>query len=147
MLNRVSAFFKNLNSFNANEASEIIPIEIACAVLLCEVMRADHNIDSAEQNKLTELLTHRFNLNAQETLAIINSALIKSADSNDLYTYTSLINKHYQIAEKIQLVELLWQIALADGEISAIEHHIIRKIADLLHLRHSEYVASKPSVG
>lgn len=41
------------------------------------------------------------------------------------------------------MVELLWQVALADGELANIEEHIIRKIADLLHLNHTEYIQTK----
>ena len=44
------------------------------------------------------------------------------------------------------MLELLWQGAYADGELSSIEEHIIRKIADLLHLRHSEYIQTKLNI-
>ena len=147
MLNRVSAFFKSLNNLTSNDENEALSIEVACAVLLCEIMRADHHIDDAEKMKMAELLKEKFNLTPDETQQILTTALATSDDSNDLHRYTSLINQHYQAEEKLNLVKQLWHIALADGEISAIEHHLIRKIADLLHLRHSEYVASKPSVG
>ena len=44
----------------------------------------------------------------------------------------------------MNMVRLLWKIAYADGELAAIEEHIIRKIADLLYLRQSEYIQTKP---
>ena len=144
MLNKVSDFFKRLNTMNENTANETISLEIACAVLLCEVMRADHHFDEKEQQALRKLLEEKFSLSSTEISEIITKALTHSENSNDLFTYTSLINQAYQVDQKIALVKQLWQLALADGNIAAVEHHTIRKIADLLHLRHSEYVSTKP---
>ena len=52
-------------------------------------------------------------------------------------------DRYYSLDERIKIVTLLWKVAYADGELANIEEHIIRKIADLLHLRHSEYIATK----
>lgn len=143
MLAKISKFFQELSN-NDETAKEALTPEMACAVLLCEVMRADHELDQQEQIKLRELLSVRFNLNENEIEELITQALTNSNESNDLYFYTSLINKRFTINEKQHLVSMLWKLAQADGNISAIESHIIRKIADLLHLRHSEYIATKP---
>ena len=144
MLNKVNNFFKRLTNLETESVTPEISLEMAATVLLCEVMRADHHFDEKEQTALQQLLENKFQLSAQEVSEIIQQALSHSENSNDLYTYTSLINKSYPLSKKINLVKQLWQLALADGEIAAIEHHTIRKIADLLHLRHSEYVATKP---
>ena len=66
-----------------------------------------------------------------------------SENANDFYQFTSKLNQHYSLDDRIKIVTLLWQVAYADGELASIEEHIIRKIADLLHLRHSEYIATK----
>ena len=144
MLNKVTNFFKNIHQSNFNHLTESLSLEMACTVLLCEVMRADHHFDHDEKNKIQQLIKNKFNLSDLEVNNIFDEALAKSEVSNDLYTYTSLINQNYHTDEKIALVQMLWQLALADGEIAPIEHHLIRKIADLLYLRHSEYIASKP---
>lgn len=144
MLKKVSEFFNRLTALDTDQQQDAISLEMACAVLLCEVMRADHEFDAREQSALTQLLSDRFQLSISEINDIVTQALTYSENANGLYTYTALINKTYAIEDKITLVKQLWQLALADGEIAAIEHHTIRKIADLLHLRHSEYVATKP---
>lgn len=147
MLNRIQAFFEQLSKPVENQ--HIVnqeQLSIACAVLLCEVMKADHVIEQDEELKLTQLLQTQFSLTEPEVRLLIKQALDNAEQSTDLYSYTSIINKTYDHEEKIKLVASLWQLANADGEISAIEHHLIRKIADLLHLRHSEYIASKSSL-
>jgi len=143
MLDKISHFFNTLLAHENNEKSDELSLEIACTVLLCEVMRADSVFTEAEQAQLSAILTTQFALDAQEVSAILAQAFELSDNANDFYQFTSKLNQHYSLDERIKIVTLLWQVAYADGELASIEEHIIRKIADLLHLRHSEYIATK----
>jgi len=143
MLNKISDFFNSLLSIDENEADEPLSIEIACAVLLCEVMRADSIFTEHEQDALSTIITKQFNLTEQEVSTILEQAFELSENANDFYQFTSRLNQHYSLDERIKIVTLLWQVAYSDGDLANIEEHIIRKIADLLHLRHSEYIATK----
>jgi uncharacterized tellurite resistance protein B-like protein len=148
MLTKISSFFQSLaNDLTENSTqlnSDEVTIEVACAVLLCEVMRADGHFDQHEQAKLAILLVEQFNLNEEEVKQIIDQALIQSDQATDFYRYTSKINEHFTIEQRITVVKQLWNMAYADGELASIEEHVIRKIADLLHLRHGEYIQTKP---
>lgn len=148
MLTKISSFFQSLADDLADntglEISDEVTIELACAVMLCEVMRADGHFDQQEQAKLALLLVEQFHLNEQEVKQIIDQALIQSEQATDFYRYTSKINQHFSIEQRITIVKQLWKMAYADGELASIEEHVIRKIADLLHLRHSEYIQTKP---
>jgi uncharacterized tellurite resistance protein B-like protein len=143
MLNRITDFLNNLLHIENIQTENTISIEIACAVLLCEVMRADHVFTENEQDKLSAILTKQFNLTEQEVTTTLEQAFQLSENANDFYQFTSKLNQHYALDDRINIVTLLWQVAYADGELASIEEHIIRKIADLLHLRHSEYIATK----
>jgi len=143
MLNKINQFFTLLFDDSAANSKQVLPIEVACAVLLCEVMRADNVYTDQEQQKLTEILNEKFNLTADEVTTVLAQAIELSENASDFYQFTSRLNQHYSLNERINIVTLLWQIAYADGELDSIEEHIIRKIADLLHLRHSEYIATK----
>jgi len=143
MLNKINQFFTLLFDDSAANSKQVLPIEVACAVLLCEVMRADNVYTDQEQQKLTEILNDKFNLTADEVTTVLAQAIELSENASDFYQFTSRLNQHYSLNERINIVTLLWQIAYADGELDSIEEHIIRKIADLLHLRHSEYIATK----
>ena len=143
MIAKIKAFFEQLDTNNDDPEKNTISLEVACAVLLCEVMRADHHIDDSERVAINELLSAHFHLDEQQVADIIEQAMSHSDNANDLYFFTSKINNQCDIAQKIHIVELLWQLAYSDGEIASIEHHIIRKIADLLHLRHHEYISAK----
>lgn len=147
MLNKISEFFKELvedfqNTTDQQKNPEL-SLEICCAVLLCEVMRADSAFTEEEQDTLSVILTTQFNLTAQEVNDILVKALELSENASDFYQFTSKINQYYSLDERIKIVTLLWKVAYADGELASIEEYIIRKIADLLHLRHNEYIATK----
>ncbi len=144
MLTVISNFFKSLNDKNDHDKNAL-PLEVTCAVLLCEVMRADAIFTEQEQNELSTILVKHFSLTEQETVTILEQAFELSENASDFYQFTSEINQHYSLEERIEIVTLLWQVAYADGELARIEEHIIRKIADLLHLRHNEYIATKIS--
>jgi len=143
MLNKISDFFNSLLSNKEDKAECELSIEIACAVLLCEVMRADSVFTENEQDELSVILSKQFNLTKQEVEAILEQAFELSENASDFYQFTSKLNQHYSLKDRIKIVTLLWQVAYADGELAGIEEHIIRKIADLLHLRHNEYIATK----
>ena len=145
MLNKINAFLNNLLNADESETQCHISTEIACAVLLCEVMRADSVFTEKEQDELSEILTKQFDLTTQEVDSILEQAFELSENASDFYQFTSKLNQHYSLDERIKIVTLLWKVAYADGELANIEEHIIRKIADLLHLRHSEYIATKIS--
>ncbi len=143
MLNKISDFFNSILNTDKNEAEVSLSVEIACAVLLCEVMRADSVFTDNEQDELSAIITKQFDLTPQEVTFMLEKAFELSENASDFYQFTSKLNQYYSLDERIKIVTLLWQVAYADGELANIEEHIIRKIADLLHLRHSEYIATK----
>ncbi len=143
MFAKLNDFFSLLSGQNQNNNQEEISLEIACAVLLCEVMRADNVLTEGEQEKLRYLLAKQFSLSDAEVSDILEQAFSLSENASDFYQFTSRINQHCSLEQRIKIVTLLWQVAYADGELASIEEHIIRKIADLLHLRHTEYIATK----
>lgn len=143
MLNKIHHFFNTLLNTDTTQESEQLSVEVASAVLLCEVMRADGVFTEQEQNELSKILIKQFHLTSEEVDTILKQAFELSENANDFYQFTSQLNQHLSLDERIKIVALLWQVAYADGELANIEEHIIRKIADLLHLRHTEYIATK----
>lgn len=118
-------------------------IELACTTLLYEVVRADHQLDPVEIKKLRELVSNRFSLTREELDSIIDMAATQAEDAVDYYQFTREVNDTLSIKEKIELVTMMWTLAISDGEVDPHEEHAIRRIADLLNLRHSEYIKTK----
>lgn len=145
MLTRINAFFQALSE-NQSAEKPTLSVEMACTVLLCEVMRADGHLDETEQAFLTSIIAKQFSLEIDEVETLIEEAIKLSENAIDFHQFTSKINEIYTPKEKGNIVTLLWQLAAADGHVASIEEHIIRKISDLLHLSHAQYIHAKSSI-
>ena len=68
---------------------------------------------------------------------------MERTESTDYFQFTSLINGVYTPEQKVSVVELLWRIAYANERLHKYEEHLVRKVADLLHVPHSAFIAAK----
>ena len=118
-------------------------LQLATAVLLVEIMRADASIQSAEKRTSLEALREQFTLGDDELARLLELAEAEADEAPDFYTFTSKLNKGFDIEQKIRIVEYLWRVALSDGHISHHENHLMRKLGDLLYIPHAEYIAAK----
>ena len=140
---------KILLKFLTIETIEISPAEIehalrvATAVLLVEVARADFIIVPSEKLRLRELLEQQFHLSTQELDALLEEAEADADRMVSIQHVTRLLNQHYDHAMKRRVVEMMWQLVYADGEKDRYEEHLIRQVADLLYVSHSEFIQAR----
>jgi len=118
-------------------------IHLAAAALMMEVARSDTTTRDIELKTLADILQGRFNIPADKVAELVDAAGDKVETAHDLYQFTQLINDHFQYAEKEDLIFSMWQVAYADGHIEAIEDHIIRRVAGLVHLDHADFIRLK----
>jgi len=118
-------------------------LNLAVAALLVEVLRADYDVAPEERHQVVQSIGKLLNLGDAESAALMELAERQIDQSHDLYQFTSMINQSYSAAEKERLVEHLWRVARADQTIHKYEEHLIRRIADLLHVAHSSFIAAK----
>ncbi len=118
-------------------------IEVATAALLVEIVRLGGDVEPAERDAVLRAVRGKFGLSPEDAQALIDLAEAEARQANDYYQFTSIINRRFTQAQKIRIVELLWEVAYADDNASAIEEHVIRKLADLLHVEHRDYITAK----
>ena len=121
-------------------------LHLAVAALLMEVSRADHDKDSSERQAILDILDRKFTFTPEELTQLVQLGEDETDTSHDLYQFTRVINDHYDYDGKVALVRTLWEVAYADGLLEAIEDHIIRRIAGLLHVDHQEFVRTRIEV-
>lgn len=143
MLNKINEFLTSIIAPAGDESRPEHTLQLATAVLLIEVMQSDADSAEEEQAEILKILKQRFNLADAEVaqLSELGHRTVKSA--NDFHQFTSLINRELGSPEKVRIIEYMWQVAYADGKISAHENHLMRRIADLLHISHGDHVAAK----
>jgi uncharacterized tellurite resistance protein B-like protein len=143
MLAAIQQFFDRNLAPGARPGDERHTIELATAALLVEVARAGDEITPDERNAVERAVRGKFGLNSEEAAELFELADAESRQANDYFQFTSLINKQFTPEQKERVIELMWAAAYADGELSAHEQHVMRKIAGLLYVPDSTYIAAK----
>ena len=134
------------NSSNAEELDfECFENELnlAISILMIEVSRSDDEFTSQERDKIISLLKQQFNLDQNQIKILMCLAEEKNDEMISLYEWTSIINEHFEYPERINVIKSLWAVAHADNTIDKYEDYTIRKIADLLYVRHEDFIIAK----
>lgn len=121
-------------------------VEVAAAALLIEVGRADYESDADEQKAIIEAIRLGSGVEDGELASLVASAQETAERSTSLYEFTTQINTQYSMDEKFVLIKALWRVAAADGDIHRYEDHLIRRIADLLYVPHTDFIRAKLEV-
>ncbi|MFA3790539.1 TerB family tellurite resistance protein [Aliiglaciecola sp. SL4] len=145
MFKALSDWFQQ-NLQQPGQVSEQQTIELATAVLLFEIMRADGKFAESEQRTYQQILRTHFNLSDSELESLMKLSSDRAKQAVDYHQFTRIINQHCNMQEKRQILESLWRVAYADKHLDVHEINLIRRISDLLHIPHSEFIQSKLKV-
>lgn len=115
-------------------------VRVATALLLIEVARADYEEDLTEDAAVFALVKEFFSLSDADTRLLIEEASREADHAASLQGFTRRLNEQLSIAEKHKIVEMLWQVALADQRLDKHEDFLVRKVADLLYVSHSDLI-------
>jgi uncharacterized tellurite resistance protein B-like protein len=118
-------------------------LRLATAVLLVEVMRADGHFGTAEQAAVRAALVEKFELAPDEAERLVELATSTAKEATDLFGFTTRLNERFTDAQKLRMVELMWAVAYADGQLADHERHLMWRVADLLHVPQGAYVLAR----
>jgi uncharacterized tellurite resistance protein B-like protein len=118
-------------------------LRLAMAVLLVDVARADWEDDPRERQSICHSLQAHCQLSEAEAQALLTEAEGTRDDVASLHSFLRVINEEATQEQKQQLLDSLWQVAFADGELAAYEEHTIRRMTELLYLPHADFIQSK----
>ena len=143
MLSKIKQLIDECFQDNQTEEAHEHGLELSTAVLLVEVAKSDMDIGGHELEKIREILTKTFHLSDEEIEQIMEDAHVQSSEALSLYDFTRVINDNCSGEERKGVIGLMWQVAHADGRIDKYEDYIIRKVADLLYVKHSDFIQMK----
>jgi len=118
-------------------------VKVAAAVLLEEMTRADYSQLPEERQAVIELLQETFQLSTDESSELLKLATDKADAAACLHEFTNLINQSFSAEQRILMVELLWRVAYSDSVLDKHEEHLVRKVSDLLHVSHKDFIQAK----
>ena len=129
MINRILALFDGSAAAPLSRNDEL---HLAAAALLVEAAYMDGDFDAAERAKIAVLLIERFSLSAAEAETLIGEAVSAVNETGQLYGFTRVVKDRYETADRIAIIEMLWEVAFADGLVDQFESNLIRRIGGLL---------------
>jgi uncharacterized tellurite resistance protein B-like protein len=141
MLSKIKQLFAKKD--NQSDQDKVAKEHLATAALLIEVMVIDGHMDDQELQSIGTTLCAILDLSQQQVDELIALSREEVAEATSLYQFTKEINTNFDLNGKKQLLTSMWRVAYADGELDKHEENIIRRVADLLHIRHSEYIRCK----
>jgi uncharacterized tellurite resistance protein B-like protein len=120
--------------------------QLALASLLVEMARADFDESSEEQEQIIGLLGRHFELTDEEAAALLVRAQSSLEGSVCLFDFTRALHESLDALQKTEVIRLLWEVAHADDRLDKYEDSLVRKVADLLYVSHSDVIRIKHEV-
>ncbi|WP_404342023.1 TerB family tellurite resistance protein [Pseudoalteromonas mariniglutinosa] len=141
MLKQIKQLFSAMNDQHSEMAEH--DLKTAVAALLIEVMRADSELLDDEQQTLSVTLKRYFSLTDDAVTELMENANKSLDEAIDYFQFSKQINAQCSAKQRIDIVELLWRLAYADGHLDPQEEHVIRRVASLLYVTHEDFIAAK----
>jgi uncharacterized tellurite resistance protein B-like protein len=147
MLRSIGEFISEITGGSRHPVTfEETDFRLAAAALLVHVATTDNDFDDNERTKLRDVLAKRFELGSEEADGLIESAIEADREAVDLYQFTSLLNRTFDADQRRKVVEMMFQVAYADGQLSEFEDNIVWRAAELMHVPSRDRVTIRRQV-
>jgi len=146
MIKKIQTFFEK--KFMPADAGVSVEqqLNLAAAALLIEMVLQDDGIDEAEVAAVKQTLIKQFNLSTVEAQSLYELADEEKNQATDYHQFTTLITEHYSQPQKVQLIESLWRVAFSDNVLDKYEEQMVRRISDLIHVSHKDFIQARHRV-
>ena len=145
MLNTIKKYFESHLIVQSEEDLDH-QLQLATAALLVEMMQQDAHEHEVEKRAIHAALQSKFNLSETQTNDLYQLARQQVSQATDYFQFTNLIARNFTQEQKIKVIENLWTIAYADNSLDPYEEHMVRRIADLIYVSHSDFIQTKHKV-
>jgi uncharacterized tellurite resistance protein B-like protein len=107
-------------------------LQLAVAALLMEAARVDGTLGERERAAVRRLLERKFGLSAEASGALAESGERQAERSAQLFGFTRTINERLPRERRVELIEMLWEVAYADGALDPLEDAMLRRVGGLV---------------
>lgn len=110
------------------------PLPLATALLLAKAGMMDGQLDEAERRASLDLLQRRFSLGLGQAEALFQRAEVAAHESVDLFSHTKIVKDALSYEERLDIIEMLWEVVYADGHLHDFEANLMRRVTGLLYV-------------
>jgi uncharacterized tellurite resistance protein B-like protein len=132
MLDRLLNFLTGAETPSAEPRPD--ELELAVAALLVEAARMDDSFDAGERAAIERLLAARFDLSPEAVHTLVATAEQKMRETAQYFPFTREITTRLTTEQRVGIIEMLWEVAYADGLLDPQEDMLLRQIAGLIHV-------------
>ncbi len=136
-------FFPSSSGSHYDNTSDVDQLQLATCILLIEVSKSDDDYDIDEQKKIKSLLQKKFEMSKDEIENIYALCDKEHDRMTSLFEWTDIINKECNYEQKCIIIGFMWDIAFIDSKIDKYEDLTIRKVSDLIHVKHKDFISLK----
>ena len=136
MLDRIKAFFSALQegAVPGGSGHDREAFNLAAAALLVHAACVDDSYDALERRRILELVRTRLSLAEDEARALVAAAEARVADTVQILGFTRAVKDNFSYDDRVALIEMLWEVVLADGRLDAHEAQLMRRIGGLIYV-------------
>ena len=143
MLRSLQQFFDRNVNRQPSAAEPEERLRLATAALFVEMTRADFETSRVEDEAVLRSIEMTLGIEGETAEELLQLAKAEAAEAVEVFQFTRLVDRNFSAEQKVEIVERLWEVALADSYIDQNEEYLVRKIAGLLHVPHAEFIAAK----
>ncbi len=136
MIDRIKALFEARDGRGSEPdgAHSDDELHLAAAALMVEAALMDESFDAAEREAVATVLRRQFNLDAEECRSLMERAEKMVHEANHLLGFTRIVKDRFPPEERVRLIEMLWEVAYADGVLHDYEESLLRRVAGLIYV-------------
>lgn len=136
MINRIKSFFVDHRArTDASDGHHTVDeFHLAAAALLVHAASVDDSFDDGERATIMELLETRLKLGPDEARALFDAAQAAADKSIQLHGFTHAVKNGFSYDERVELIEMLWEVVYADGKLDEFESQLMRRIGGLIYV-------------
>ncbi|MCF6323428.1 MAG: TerB family tellurite resistance protein [Gammaproteobacteria bacterium] len=147
--------FKNMKQFfeeriqsvmNDESDSEEQSLRLATAALMIEMTRADDEVTDEERQAVDGVLQELFAISEEEAKTLAKLAAAEVDNAACLFDFTKMVDQSFTQPQKQRVVEMLWRVAFSDAHKDHEEEYLVRKISDLIHVSHENFIKARHRV-
>ena len=129
-----------------NNTKDSTQTQLAAACILLSVADADEILEDQELDTINAILQDFFILDDKAASSLMEKAKNEWKISTGLFQFGSQLNNDFSHNDKMDFISCVFEVAFADGELHYLEHHTIKKIANILNLSRDEIINAKNEI-